>query len=133
MARALSQVQFDVDSGAQSAPARLRTSDDPFRLTLLGDFGGRASRNEPRLRRDPILIEPDNFDSVMQRLGTGLRISAGGVDVALRFQGLDDFHPDHLYRTLPVFQSLRQARAELGNPATLRAAAAGQDREPAFR
>jgi type VI secretion system protein ImpC len=43
---------------------------------------------------------------------------------------LDDFHPDHLYDTLPLFQTLRQTRAQLANPATFRAAAARLKPEP---
>jgi type VI secretion system protein ImpC len=127
----MSAVHIDTGLDPETEPAFARSSGDPFRLVLLGDFGGRASRNEPRLRRDPILIDPDNFEDVMEKLGAGLALSAGGVPLALRFRGLDDFHPDHLYQTLPVFQSLRKARAELANPATFRAAAASLHSDPA--
>ena len=130
MARTLSDVHLDIDLGTESQPVAVRSPDEPFRMVLLGDFGGRAHRNEPRLRRDPILIDPDNFEEVMQRLGAGLALSAGGVDLSLRFRELDDFHPDRLYETLPIFQSLRRARAELSDPATFRAAAAGLQRDP---
>jgi type VI secretion system protein ImpC len=131
MSRIISAVHIDAGLDPESKPAFANSSDDPFRIVLLGDFGGRASRNEPRLRRDPILIDPDNFEAVMERLGTGLALSAGGVSVTLRFRELDDFHPDHLYQTLPVFQSLRNARAELANPATFHSAAASLQAAPA--
>ena len=124
MSRIMSTVHIDTGLDPESEPALASSAGDPFRIVLLGDFGGRASRNEPRLRRDPILIDPDNFEEVMERLGTGLELSAGDVPHSMQFRELDDFHPDHLYETLPVFQSLRRARKELADPATFRAAAA---------
>lgn len=130
MSRIISAVHIDTGLDPESKPIFANSSADPFRIVLLGDFGGRASRNEPRLRRDPILIDPDNFEAVMERLGTGLELSAGGVSLTLRFRELDDFHPDHLYQTLP-FQSLRNARAELADPATFRAAASSLQAAPA--
>jgi type VI secretion system protein ImpC len=131
MARALVDVQIDIDAGTKAQTALEPDGESPFRIVLLGDFGGRACRNEPRLRRDPILVAPDNFEQVMERLGTGLRLTAGGVPISLQIRELEHFHPDHLYRTLPIFQSLRQARAELCNPATFRATAAGfQEDQP---
>jgi type VI secretion system protein ImpC len=69
-------------------------------------------------------IDPDNFEEVMARLGAGFELTAGEAPVELRFRELDDFHPDHLYASLPLFQTLRQTRAELANPATFRAMAA---------
>jgi type VI secretion system protein ImpC len=126
----MSAVHIDTGLGIESEPAPVRSSDDPFRIVLLGDFGGRASRNEPRLHREPLLLDPDNFEAVMDRLETGLELSAGGAGLSLRFRGLDDFHPDHLYATQPLFQPLRQARAELSNPATFRAAAASLSAAP---
>ena len=122
MSRILSAVHIDAGLDPESEPALVRSSGDPFRIVLLGDFGGRAARQEPRLLRDPILIDPDNFEQAMERLGTGLKFSAGGVPVSMRFRDLDDFHPDRVYRTLPVFQSLRELRAELADPATFRSA-----------
>ena len=120
----MSSVHIDVGLGTESEPAIARSSDDAFRIALVGDFGGRANRREPRLHRDPLLIDPDNFEAVMERLETGLELSAGGTPLALRFRELDDFHPDRLYQTLPLFQTLRRTRAQLADPATFRAAAA---------
>ncbi|MGD0869628.1 MAG: type VI secretion system contractile sheath large subunit [Bryobacteraceae bacterium] len=124
MNRDRSSVHIDVGLGRQSEPARERSSDDPFRIALVGDFGGRANRRAPRGNREPVEIDPDNFEEVMARLETGLELTAGERPVALRFRELDDFHPDHLYASLPLFQTLRQTRAELANPATFRAMAA---------
>ncbi|MGA2197007.1 MAG: hypothetical protein ABSH40_17225 [Bryobacteraceae bacterium] len=35
-------VNIDVGLGTESEPARERSSGDPFRIALIGDFGGRA-------------------------------------------------------------------------------------------
>ena len=130
MSRLLSAVHIDTGLDPENQPAFERSSGEPFRIVLLGDFGGRASRQEPRLLRDPILIDPDNFEHVMERLGVGLRLSTEGVSLGIRFRELDDFHPDRLYETVPLFQSLRKARAELSNPETFRTAAAGLGAAP---
>ena len=119
-----SSVHIDVGLGRQSEPAREHSSDDPFRIALIGDFGGRANRRAPRSVREAVQIDPDNFEEVMARLGAGLELTAGEAPVELRFRELDDFHPDHLYGSLPLFQTLRETRAELANPATFRAMAA---------
>src|ERR1039457_6372382 len=119
-----SSVDIDVGLGRQREPARERSSDDAFRILLVGDFGGRANRRAPRGIREPVEITPDNFEEVMARLGTSLVLTAGERPVELRFRELDDFHPDHLYGSLPLFQTLRQTRAELANPATFGAMAA---------
>jgi len=119
-----SSVHIDVGLGTETEPLIALSSGDPFRIALLGDFGGRANRREPRLLRDPLLLDPDNFEEVMERFETGLELSAGGAPLPIRFRSLDDFHPDHLYDTLPLFQTLRRTRAQLADPATFRAAAA---------
>ena len=53
----------DAGLDPESELASARSSSDPFRIVLLGDFGGRASRNEPRLRRDPILVDDSAFEA----------------------------------------------------------------------
>ena len=94
-------------------------SDTPFRILLMGDFSGRASRGlaDPELKgRRPILVDRDNFDQVMARLEVEMP--------SIRFADLDDFHPDRLYEQLPVFRTLRDTRERLSDPATFRQAAA---------
>jgi type VI secretion system protein ImpC len=105
-----------------------RSSDVPFRIAVLGDFSGRANRRVPR-RGSRLagvksrLIDPDNFEEVMQALGVELLLSAGSAPLPIAFRELDDFHPDQLYRDLPLFQAFRQTRAQLSNPQSFRAAA----------
>ena len=71
--------------------------DEPAHYLILGDFGGRAT--------EPLAIDRDNFDAVMEKLQVSL---AGAA-----FRELDDFHPDNLYRKLNLFREFDAApRAE---------------------
>jgi type VI secretion system protein ImpC len=44
--------------------------------------------------------------------------------LAVEFKQIDDFHPDHLYRSLGLFQALRETRARLHDPETFARAVA---------
>jgi type VI secretion system protein ImpC len=132
MAKSISfgNIGIGLTAGATAATARPEGG-GPFQMALLGDFSGRSSRGlrdaGPQLAgRRPLLVDRDNFDEVLAKLGVAVRLQgaggAGAVDI--RFRELDDFHPDRLYRHLEMFQSLRQTRDRLHNPATFAAAAA---------
>lgn len=103
-------------------------SDTPFRIALIGDFSGRSNRGAGAIPQ-PIQIDPENFEEVMQRLGVALDFP--GV-ASLRFRELDDFHPDQLYANLPLFDAIREAKKELANPNNFTAASPKQAavREP---
>jgi type VI secretion system protein ImpC len=104
----------------------------PFRIAVLADFSGRANRGlceiGPALPgRRAVLVDRDNLDEVIARHNVTLSLGRIGKDqtpVALRFEGLDDFHPDRMFERLEVFRSLRQTRKRLDNPATFAEAAA---------
>ena len=70
--------------------------EEPAHYLILGDFGGRAT--------EPLAIDRDNFDSVMAKLQVNL---AGAP-----FRGLEDFHPDRLYRNLNLFREFDPAQTE---------------------
>lgn len=103
----------------------------PFRILLLGDWSGRANRHafsptaELRTLR-PLLVDRDNLDQLIARLGVRLNIpitNDASQSVAISFARLDDFHPDSLFERLDIFESLRQLRAKLENPKTFEEAA----------
>lgn len=100
-------VNLDVSAGQDQTPAR-PLPDDPFRILLVGDFSGQTHWR-------PIEVDRDNLDDVM----SALEVSALGI----RFARIDDFHPDHLFETLPAFQALRETRRGLLNPKTFHQAA----------
>jgi len=102
------RLEFDVSFGPRGRP---RDESEPMRLLVLGDFSGNATSDRPALASRPTLrIDIDNIDDVLHRLAPRLSAPAGEI----RFDRIDDFHPDRLYARLDLFQTLRQARA---NPA----------------
>ena len=108
-------------------PARRQDAGDAFRLLVIGDFRGAAAQR-PGLAERPILpADIDNFDEVLRRLAprvTPRQDLPGAEDLEIAPEALDDFHPDTLYRTLPVFGDLRRLRERLLDPAGFEAAAA---------
>jgi type VI secretion system protein ImpC len=78
-----------------------------FRILVLGDFGAAAAPARP------VLVDRDNLEQVMKRLDVRLELPGAGT---LRFNELDDFHPDRLYQSLDLFKGLREMRAYAEDP-----------------
>ena len=119
-------VKLDINAGTDRSPVK-PASEAPFRILLLGDFSGRANRGAPAPpSRKPVMIDRDNFDQVMAHMGAELHLGRGqqGPRMALRFQELEDFHPDRIYEKIELFQTLRETRRKLGHPSTFAEAAA---------
>lgn len=125
MSEQWSEVDAELVATMTSTEAQL-AEDLPFRIALLGDWSGRASRrlfastNELANWRS-ILVDRDNLDPVMARLGVGLSLSladSGAETLTLNFSALDDFHPDQLFKQLDIFEKLRLTRAKLNDPRT---------------
>ncbi len=102
----------------------------PFRIALVGDFTGRASRNDHEVgsalaARAVRRVDRDDLGEVMRQMAPTLkvRLSSEEAPILLRFTSLDEFHPDHLFQELPIFRALRDVRRELSDPATYAAAA----------
>ncbi len=95
----------------------------PFSVVLLGDFSGRANRGVLEVgadlgQRRIVQVDRDTLDDVLAKLAPELRLTLpdqSGAPMALRFRALDDFHPDRLYDTVPLFQALRRARARVAD------------------
>jgi type VI secretion system protein ImpC len=105
----------------------------PFRILILGDFSGRTNRSAASsvaawTNQRPIRVDRDNFDAVMAKLGIGLTLPVPGKAEPLssiRFSGLGDFHPDHLYERLDIFHALKDTRKRFEDPATFTAVSGG--------
>jgi type VI secretion system protein ImpC len=113
----------------EAAPAT-PSEETPFRIAILGDFSGKGTRRgrAPDTKVSglrPIPIDRDNFEAAMARLGVELTLSAGdaGQPISLRFKELDDFRPERVYAQVSAFDTLRETRRKLSNPATFAAAA----------
>jgi type VI secretion system protein ImpC len=96
--------------------------DTVFQILVLGDWAGSGERRDLGSRK-PIAIDRDNFDDVLNGLGVRLKLEIAGADVELEFNSLDDFHPDEIYKRVPLFSELRELRKRLRNSDTFHSAA----------
>ena len=95
----------------------------PFRVLMLGDWGGDAEKR-PLAERKPIEIDRDNFDEIVARLDTRANLDFGdGSFLTLEFTSLDDFHPDEIFRRVPMFSDLRGLRKRLKDADSFNSAA----------
>ena len=97
----------------------------PFHVLMLGDWNGNSNRKDLSARR-PVVVDRDNFDDVLKKLNVGLELDlkGDGQDIlSLQFSELDDFHPDNLFRQIPLFSELRDIRRRLSNSDTFDSAA----------
>lgn len=124
------RVHFNLEMTA-TGPLEQRPprSDTALRILLMGDFAGRANLgledHAALVSRRPLPVDVDNFAATMTQLAPRIRlpVGAGGADATLDLLSIDDFHPDSLYRRLPLFSRLRDARRQLQDAATFPAAA----------
>lgn len=119
------EAQVSMETDAVPVP-----EDPPFHILFAGDYSGRENRlaeSEEKLPVPvPVEIDRDNFEEVMGHLNVGLRIEPGGGGtgkVSLKFRQLDDFHPDKIFASVPLFSELRDLRKSLLNPSEYDSAA----------
>ena len=104
------------ESGGVPAP------DTPFRLLVLGDFGGADAA--PLATRKLRAVDRDVLEEVFGRLDVKLALPVGdGRSVTLELRDLEDFHPDRLVSRVPLFSETRELRERLENPRTFAEAA----------
>lgn len=124
----MSDTNLDISLGHGETARPL--DDTPFRIAVIGDFSGRGTRgaNESGAalaRRPAWRVDRDDLNDVMKEIGPALRLQLeDGGTLTIRFDSLEDFHPDRLFERLPVFQALRELRQRLSHPTTFKAAAA---------
>ena len=94
------EISFGELKGAKES-VKAPPPETPFRIVVLGDFSGRANRQEVGSSDDiagrkSYKIGRDNFDDIMGKVGVKLELP--GVDKgdqhALKFKGIDDFDAD---------------------------------------
>ncbi|MBI4874168.1 MAG: type VI secretion system contractile sheath large subunit [Acidobacteria bacterium] len=119
-------VELDVTPRERKSALAL-DPETPFRMLVMGDFTGRANRGivEKVAGRRPVLVDRDNLDGLLGRMGASLELPlTGGGSLALKFRELEDFHPERIYAGTEVFAALKKMREKLEDPATFRATAA---------
>ncbi len=116
------EFQFKAGQGAQ------RVQDEQaMKILLLGDFSGANIDTKPLAQRRTRSVDIDNLDTLIAAYSPKLLLDLpqlGQTGLSLEFHHLDDFTPDHLYGNLPLFNSLRETRKQLQNPATFSQAVA---------
>lgn len=130
----LESAEFNLQEKTDGTPDRRgRRDETPFRILLLGNFGGRERRslhdgaqNTSLAARRPRAIDRDNFDEVITALGVEAQINLvdGGKFFTFDFNELEDFHPDRIFERSVLFEHLRETRRQLHHPQTFAAAAA---------
>ena len=101
----------------------MAVDEPPFRILMVGDWSGDTA-NGPVSGRKPIEVDRDNFDETLTRLNTSVKlVFDDGSLLTLDFASLDDFHPDEIFRRVPLFSELRSLRRRLSDPATYASAA----------
>ena len=95
-----------------------------MRILIVGDLMGARAHEAPPIDRRPIVsVAVDTFDEVFARFTPSVALPALGLKAPLRFEALEDFHPDRLFATVETFDRLRSLRQRLQHPATFAAAA----------
>lgn len=103
------RMEFNLDLGRTAQSQQTGRRRGPMRLLVLGDFSGRPAVERPPLADRPTQrVDLDNLDDVIARLAPRLALAAG----ELRFEQIDDFHPDALYTRFELFDALRRSRAQ---------------------
>ncbi|MEW6290209.1 MAG: type VI secretion system contractile sheath large subunit [Thermodesulfobacteriota bacterium] len=109
----------------------------PFRILLMGDFSGRASRGVGRsaaaARLRPVAVDRDNLDAVLSSMKVEIALPLAGQNhapVTIGFAAMEDFHPDSIYQRLDIFRELRDMQEGLHDPAVLAALADELRAEP---
>lgn len=98
--------------------------EQPFHILLLGDWCGDGGESVLSRRRS-VVIDRDDFDDVMRKLNVRLDLDLqnDGNLLSLNFSGLEDFHPDGIFRQVSLFSELREIRQRLLNPDSFNQAA----------
>jgi len=91
----------------------------PLKILAVGDYTGRPDERQLE-ERDPINVDKDNFNSVMQEQNLGVEVSVpdklsgdGDLGVSLKFGSLKDFTPAGIAEQIPELQDLLAMRNAL--------------------
>ena len=112
-------MEFEFSLGRDAVGRRLE--EQPFRILVLGNFSGHAAgaaAQKPLAERRIAAVDFERLDGLWDLFSPGLQLELGGTSISFSPRDLDDFHPDHLYQVLPVFEKLRATRKALLDPKT---------------
>src|SRR5262249_8755996 len=92
-----------------------RSQQNQFRILVLGDFRGQSGLlAQPGTHTDSIRVDYDNFDYALAHLEPMADLGTDqGRSLTIRFQSLDDFHPDKLLEDFEPLSRLMELRKQL--------------------
>lgn len=111
------QITYDVEIGDDVQMKEL-----PLVVGVLSDLGGQSEKPQPKLKQRKFVdIDPDNFDSVMQSIEPRIEFSVPNkltdddtnLNLALKFNELEDFNPLNVVKQVPALNKLYEARSHL--------------------
>jgi type VI secretion system protein ImpC len=125
--RSRAGIEMNFAFGKGKKPSLPPSAETPFRMLVLGDFAGHASRGELRslggVRAQR--VDLDSLAGLFAKLAPKLQIRLGDQPpFSLAFKDLDAFHPDYLFSTSEFFAPMRELRRQLQDPKTFAMAAA---------
>lgn len=111
------QITYDVEVGGA-----VEMKEIPFVVGVLADLSGNPDEPLPKVKeRKFVEIDRDNFDKVLKGMRPRLafqvenKLTDDGskLGVELRFESLDDFHPERVARQVAPLKKLVEARQKL--------------------
>ena len=113
------QITYDVETGGA-----LEMKELPFVVGVMADLSGKPVTPLPKLKdRKFVEIDRDNFNDVMASVSPRLAYQVPNtlqgdgsrLNVALKFQELDDFNPEKLIGQIAPLAKLYEARKRLSD------------------
>ena len=113
------QITYDVEIGGA-----IELKELPFVVGVMGDFVGKLEEAlGPIKNRKFVEIDPDNFDQVLSGMKPRLAYTVENkmqddgskVGVELKFNSMDDFHPDSIVQQVEPLRKLVEARKKLSD------------------
>ncbi len=112
-------ITYDVEIGGA-----IQMKEIPFVVGVVGDFSGKPAEPLPKVKeRKYIEIDRDNFNNVLAGMKPRLAFKVDNkltqddtkVGVELKFESLDDFHPENVAVQIAPLRKLVEARRKLSD------------------
>lgn len=113
------QITYDVEVGGA-----IEKKEIPFVVGVLADLSGKPDEPLPKVKdRKLVEIDRDNFNQVLKgtkprlayKVDNKLTDDDSKIAVELRFQSLDDFHPEQVAQQVTPVRKLVEARQRLSD------------------
>jgi type VI secretion system protein ImpC len=125
--RSRAGIEMNFAFGKGTKPKVAASENTPFRMLVIGDFGGHASRAEvrPGSAWRPQRVDIDSLPALFGTIAPRIQVRLGDqAPFTIAVQDLDGFHPDQLFDTHEFFAPMRELRRQLQDPKTFALAAA---------